>query len=153
MSFIEYVPSYESLSQEQSDFSYRFFPKNLISLPETKKDMIGKKEETHSNGLHNALTTGTVVIGNIQADTDFRLDGQVEGDITCNGKIVVGPRKSRREHHSRQCRNSWRSEGYPENRREAHPQGNRSHHRRRRDPIARNRTQRPFQRAMHHEPP
>ena len=47
--------------------------------------MIGKKEETHSNGLHNALTTGTVVIGNIQADTDFRLDGQVEGDITCNG--------------------------------------------------------------------
>ena len=60
-------------------------------MPETKKDMIGKKEETHSNGLHNALTTGTVVIGNIQADTDFRLDGQVEGDITCNGKIVVGP--------------------------------------------------------------
>ena len=60
-------------------------------MPETKNDMIGKKEETHSNGLHNALTTGTVVIGNIQADTDFRLDGQVEGDITCNGKIVVGP--------------------------------------------------------------
>ena len=27
-------------------------------------------------------------------ETDFRLDGKVEGDISCNGKIVIGPKGS-----------------------------------------------------------
>ena len=32
--------------------------------------------------------------GNVMADTDFRLDGKVEGDILCGGKIVIGPKGS-----------------------------------------------------------
>jgi cytoskeletal protein CcmA (bactofilin family) len=56
--------------------------------------MIGRKqnEEESPSGLHNALSTGTVVTGNISTETDFRLDGKVEGDITCKGKIVIGPK-------------------------------------------------------------
>lgn len=50
-----------------------------------------KKEEMPNAGLHNTLALGTVMKGNITAETDFRLDGRVEGDIVCNGKIVVGP--------------------------------------------------------------
>ena len=49
-----------------------------------------QKEENHSGGLHNALATGTKINGNVFVESDFRLDGCVEGDVTCNGKIVIG---------------------------------------------------------------
>ena len=53
---------------------------------------IKQKDENSAGGLHNTLAAGTNVKGNIITETDFRLDGQVEGDISCNGKIVVGPK-------------------------------------------------------------
>lgn len=51
-----------------------------------------KEEASAGGGLHNTLAAGTVVKGNVSTDTDFRLDGQVEGDVQCNGKIVIGPK-------------------------------------------------------------
>jgi len=47
-----------------------------------------------SGGVHNVLAGGTVVTGVIVTDSDFRLDGRIEGDINCRGKIVVGPKGS-----------------------------------------------------------
>lgn len=54
--------------------------------------MIGnrQKDENSNTGLHNALAGGTIVKGDIVTETDFRLDGNVEGNITCKGKIVIG---------------------------------------------------------------
>lgn len=40
------------------------------------------------------MAAGTTIKGNIITETDFRLDGKVEGDISCNGKIVIGPKGS-----------------------------------------------------------
>lgn len=56
--------------------------------------MIGIKqhEEQNNIGLHNALAAGTILKGDITTETDFRLDGSVEGNIRCKGKIVVGPK-------------------------------------------------------------
>lgn len=56
--------------------------------------MMGMKQrdEASAGGLHNALATGTTVKGNIITETDFRLDGKIEGDVNCSGKIVVGPK-------------------------------------------------------------
>lgn len=56
--------------------------------------MMGMKqrEEAPAGGLHNALATGTTVKGNIITETDFRLDGKIEGDVNCSGKIVIGPK-------------------------------------------------------------
>lgn len=57
------------------------------------EDMMGNKhkdEQNTGNGLHNTLAAGTTVKGNIVTETDFRLDGNVEGDIQCNGKLVIG---------------------------------------------------------------
>ena len=57
--------------------------------------MIGnkqKKEEPNSSGLHNTLAPSTTIVGNINTETDFRLDGKVEGDIKSNAKIVIGPK-------------------------------------------------------------
>ena len=38
----------------------------------------------------NAISTGTIIKGNISANSDFRMDGQLEGNITVNGKLAVG---------------------------------------------------------------
>lgn len=56
--------------------------------------MMGMKqrEEAPAGGLHNALAAGTTVKGNIITETDFRLDGKIEGDVHCSGKIVIGPK-------------------------------------------------------------
>jgi cytoskeletal protein CcmA (bactofilin family) len=51
-----------------------------------------RKEETPTNGLHNILAGGTIVKGDIVTDVDFRLDGRIEGNINCTGKIVIGPK-------------------------------------------------------------
>ncbi len=40
--------------------------------------------------LYNALTSGSKIIGTIIADSDIRIDGHVEGDLQCSGKVVIG---------------------------------------------------------------
>lgn len=40
--------------------------------------------------LYNALTAGSKIIGTIIADSDIRIDGTVEGDLQCTGKVVIG---------------------------------------------------------------
>ncbi|MBR3519569.1 MAG: polymer-forming cytoskeletal protein [Paludibacteraceae bacterium] len=51
---------------------------------------IGGKEVMTTGTEHNTLAYGTKVVGDIQAENDFRLDGSVEGTIVCKGKIIVG---------------------------------------------------------------
>ncbi len=46
-----------------------------------------------SSGL-NSLGTGTSIVGNIKTESDFRLDGTLEGDLDCNGKLILGPKGS-----------------------------------------------------------
>ncbi|MDR2498526.1 MAG: polymer-forming cytoskeletal protein, partial [Tannerellaceae bacterium] len=48
-------------------------------------------EEAPMGVLHNALAFGTTVKGDVTTDGDFRLDGRLEGTISCGGKIVIGP--------------------------------------------------------------
>lgn len=40
--------------------------------------------------IYNALTAGSKIIGTIIADSDIRIDGTVEGDLQCSGKVVIG---------------------------------------------------------------
>lgn len=49
------------------------------------------KETVNTTGcIHNIITFGTKIVGKIKSDSDFRLDGEVEGDIVCNGKLIIG---------------------------------------------------------------
>jgi len=52
------------------------------------------EEPVNSGGLHNVLATGTLLTGKVVAESDFRIDGRVEGEIHCKGKIVIGPKGS-----------------------------------------------------------
>ena len=47
-------------------------------------------EKQQSGMMFNALTAGSKIVGNITADSDFRIDGLIEGDLNCNGKVVIG---------------------------------------------------------------
>jgi cytoskeletal protein CcmA (bactofilin family) len=40
--------------------------------------------------MFNALTAGSKIVGNISADSDFRIDGTIEGELKCTGKVVIG---------------------------------------------------------------
>ena len=40
--------------------------------------------------MFNALTAKSKIVGNITADSDFRIDGTIEGEMNCTGKVVIG---------------------------------------------------------------
>lgn len=51
---------------------------------------MAKEAVANQGAMYNALTNGSKIVGEIFADSDFRIDGEVEGTITCNGKVVIG---------------------------------------------------------------
>jgi cytoskeletal protein CcmA (bactofilin family) len=53
------------------------------------------KEIVNNTGIaHNALAFGSRLKGNIVSDSDFRVDGEVEGKIECSGRVIIGPKGS-----------------------------------------------------------
>lgn len=42
-------------------------------------------------GKTNRIVEGTEILGNIISQADFRLDGELKGNFTTTGKIVIGP--------------------------------------------------------------
>ncbi|MBO7200613.1 MAG: polymer-forming cytoskeletal protein [Bacteroidales bacterium] len=50
---------------------------------------MAKPIEVENNPI-NTITTGTVIRGDIITPGDFRMDGVLEGNLTINGKLVIG---------------------------------------------------------------
>ncbi|MDR0836135.1 MAG: polymer-forming cytoskeletal protein [Tannerella sp.] len=55
---------------------------------------MAKIYEEPTPGLHNVLAAGTLLTGKIETESDFRLDGRIDGEVQCKGKIVIGPKGS-----------------------------------------------------------
>lgn len=55
--------------------------------------MSEKKPKVYTDllGKTNRIVEGTEIIGDIISQADFRLDGQLKGNFTSQGKIVIGP--------------------------------------------------------------
>ena len=51
---------------------------------------MSKRETIPVGNTLNMLSSGTYVTGNIQSDEDIRIDGTIEGDLTCRGKVIIG---------------------------------------------------------------
>lgn len=57
------------------------------------------KQETKSSsptvssnsGAINSIVKGTKLEGKIEANNDFRIDGEVVGSLNCTGKVIIGP--------------------------------------------------------------
>ena len=47
-------------------------------------------ERQQSGLMFNALTAGSKIVGTITADSDYRIDGLIEGELNCSGKVVIG---------------------------------------------------------------
>jgi cytoskeletal protein CcmA (bactofilin family) len=54
--------------------------------------MLNRKEKTHFDNTErvNKLVEGTKIIGDIISETNIRIDGEVEGNITTSAKVVIG---------------------------------------------------------------
>ena len=50
------------------------------------------EENVGGGSPHNVLATGTTLTGKVETESDFRLDGRIEGEVNCKGKIVIGPK-------------------------------------------------------------
>lgn len=46
--------------------------------------------QQNSGSLYNSLTAGSKIVGTIVTDSNIRVDGTIEGDVKCTGKVVVG---------------------------------------------------------------
>lgn len=53
--------------------------------PKSYTDLLGKT---------NRIVEGTKITGDIESQADFRLDGELIGNFTSKGKIVIGPAAS-----------------------------------------------------------
>lgn len=50
-----------------------------------------QKSYTDLLGKTNRIVEGTIIKGDIISQADFRLDGELTGNFTTKGKIVIGP--------------------------------------------------------------
>jgi cytoskeletal protein CcmA (bactofilin family) len=48
------------------------------------------KSTTSSTIQQNRIVQGTKIIGTIISDGGFRIDGEIEGDVKTQGKVVIG---------------------------------------------------------------
>lgn len=54
--------------------------------------MFDKKDKNEKGlGQTNRIVEGTVITGNVESKTDFRLDGVLIGNYTSTSKLVIGP--------------------------------------------------------------
>lgn len=58
----------------------------------TKTEDKGKKTlpQIVSSASVNTLVQGTRVVGDVVADSDIRIDGQLEGNLKCAAKLIIG---------------------------------------------------------------
>jgi len=48
------------------------------------------KSTTSSTTQQNRIVQGTKIIGTVVSDGGFRIDGEIEGDVKTQGKVVIG---------------------------------------------------------------
>ncbi len=55
-------------------------------------NMASSSSESALNGGINSLGLGTKVTGDLIAQNDIRIDGELEGNLKCSGKLILGPK-------------------------------------------------------------
>lgn len=59
--------------------------------------MFGNKENKErpaaqsTSTSSNSIVEGTSITGTINAGSDIRIDGRLEGNLTCSGRMIIGP--------------------------------------------------------------
>jgi cytoskeletal protein CcmA (bactofilin family) len=56
-----------------------------------KNSTILKKKSEFDFSAMNKIGDGTSIQGDINSNGDIRIDGSIEGSVTCKGKMILGP--------------------------------------------------------------
>lgn len=56
----------------------------------TKKEDKSIPNQSLNTSSVNTLVQGTKVEGNVSAESDFRIDGILEGNLVCRAKVIIG---------------------------------------------------------------
>jgi len=51
---------------------------------------MGKNNVISEPGLTNQLKKGTKIEGNLSSESDARIDGTIEGNVSVKGKVIIG---------------------------------------------------------------
>ncbi len=54
----------------------------------TSKSMSSSSSRPEARGL-NTISKGTVIVGNINAEGDLRVEGKIIGTLVCNSKLII----------------------------------------------------------------
>lgn len=52
--------------------------------------IMNKPSEPVSPGKINSIMEGTSIVGEIQSDSNIRIDGRVKGTVTAKGRVIIG---------------------------------------------------------------
>ena len=58
----------------------------------TKTDTSSSSRSSSSSSGHglNTITEGTKITGDLVANSDIRIDGQIKGNLNCTAKVIIG---------------------------------------------------------------
>jgi cytoskeletal protein CcmA (bactofilin family) len=51
-------------------------------------------EDAQVSGNVNRICEGTELTGSVKSSSDFRIDGKIDGNIQCEGKVIIGEKGS-----------------------------------------------------------
>lgn len=54
--------------------------------------MASNASDINTSGGINSLGHGTKLVGDLSAQSDIRIDGELEGNLKCEGKVILGPK-------------------------------------------------------------
>ena len=54
--------------------------------------MASVPNDSSTQGGINSLGQGTKLVGDLNAQNDMRIDGTLEGNLSCAGKLILGPK-------------------------------------------------------------
>jgi cytoskeletal protein CcmA (bactofilin family) len=60
------------------------------SFKQNNNTNMATPQQQSSGSMYNSLTAGSKIIGTVIADSDIRIDGTIEGEVKCNGKVIIG---------------------------------------------------------------
>jgi len=52
---------------------------------------MAKEVVTTTGAVYSILAMGARISGNIYSEEDIRIEGSLDGDLICKGKVIVGP--------------------------------------------------------------
>jgi cytoskeletal protein CcmA (bactofilin family) len=52
---------------------------------------MAKETVTAAGAVYSIIASGARITGSIYSEEDIRIEGFLEGDLICNGKVIIGP--------------------------------------------------------------